>query len=284
VLRAALGQNDNAIAHYQEYAKKFKTRPNAVDVAFNIGVVYEDAGDDGRAHQAYLDYEREYRSTNKYIIEAHTRAGRTAFRLGKYKVAADEFATAQKMFKGTNGKDKAEGKPWAAEARYYEGELVFRDYEKVTLDVKPAQLEAALKQKAKLLSAAEKTYLSVVDYQDLKWATAALYRVAQVYEGFADELTKAANKPPGGLSPDQIQAYQDAVNGYVVQIQDKSVELYAAGYQKAIQMQVYDEYTAKIREALGRLASDKFPPEKEARSKERIRDRAPNPTTVELSR
>jgi hypothetical protein len=40
-------------------------------------------------------------------------------------------------------------------------------------------------------------------------------------------------------------------------------------------MQVYDEYTAKIRESLGRLAGDKFPPEREARSKERIGDRPP---------
>ena len=124
----------------------------------------------------------------------------------------------------------------------------------------------------------------MIDYQDLKWATAALFRVGQVYDGFAEALATAASKPPASLTADQVQAYQDGINAYVVDIQDKAVTLYTAGYQKAIQMQVYDEYTAKIREALGRLASDKFPPEKEARSKERVRDRAPNPTTVELSR
>jgi hypothetical protein len=46
-------------------------------------------------------------------------------------------------------------------------------------------------------------------------------------------------------------------------------------------MQVYDEYTAKIREALGRLDGGKFPPEREARSKERIGDRPPNPELVQ---
>jgi len=50
-------------------------------------------------------------------------------------------------------------------------------------------------------------------------------------------------------------------------------------------MQVYDEYTAKIREALGRLAGDKFPPERESRSRERIGDRPPTPEIVtEVSR
>ena len=45
-------------------------------------------------------------------------------------------------------------------------------------------------------------------------------------------------------------------------------------------MQVYDEYTAKIREALGRLAADKYPPERESRDKERIGDRPPKPAFV----
>ena len=275
VLRQALGQHDKAIAHYQDYAKKFKDCKDAPEVAFNIGVVYEEAGDDGKAYQAYDGFAATYRSTGKHLVESHTRAGRTSFRLGQYKRAKDEMILAEKLYKSATGKDKTDGKTWAAEARYYQGELILRDYEKVTLDVKPAQLAPALKLKGKLLGDAEKAYLSVLDYQDLKWATASLYRVGQVYDGFADALTNAANKPPSGLTPDQVQAYQDGINGYVVQIQDKAVELFAAGYGKAIQMQVYDEYTAKIREALGRLSADKYPPEHEGRTHERTGDRAP---------
>ncbi len=277
VLRQALGEHDKAIAHYQDYAKKFKDRKDAPEVAFNIGVVYEEAGDDAHAYASFSDYAKVNRSSNKHVVEAWTRSGRISYRLGQYKRAKDELEQAQRQWKAATGKDKVDGKTWAAEARYYEGELILRDYDKVTLDVKPAQLQTALKTKGKLLGEAEKTYLSVVDYQDLKWATAALYRDGQIYEGFADALSQAASKPPAGLTPDQISAYQDGINSYVVQIQDKSVELYAAGYQKAISLQVYDENTAKLREALGRLASDKFPPEHEARSKERLKDRAPNP-------
>jgi tetratricopeptide (TPR) repeat protein len=279
LLRQALGQNKEAIAHYGEYAKKFPQRKDAADVAFNIGVVYERAGDDGPAYAAFTDYARVYRSTGKRIVEAHTRAGRTSLRLGQLKRARDDFATAQRLWKAA-GKDRKDATTWAAEARYYEGELIFRDYEKVSLDVKPAVLNKTLKLKGKLLSDAEKAYTSVIDYQDLKWATAALFRVGQVYDGFADALATAANKPPAGLSADQIQAYQDAINAYVVEIQDKAVALYAAGYKKALEMQVYDEYTAKIREALGRIAADKYPPEKESRTRERIGDRPPTPEII----
>src|SRR5262249_24731477 len=91
VLRQALGQNKEAIAHYAEYAKKFSSRQNAPAVAFNIGVVYESAGDDGPAYTAFADYARVYRSTGKRLAEAHTRAGRAAFRLGQLKHAKDDF-------------------------------------------------------------------------------------------------------------------------------------------------------------------------------------------------
>ena len=120
----------------------------------------------------------------------------------------------------------------------------------------------------------------MIDYQDLKWATAALFRMGQVYDGFAEALATAGSKPPPSVPPDQVQAYQDKINEYVVNIQDKAVELFATGYKKAIELQVYDEYTAKIREALGRLAAQKYPPERESRARERIGDRPPAPELV----
>ncbi len=278
VLRQALGQNDRAIAHYKKYKDQFASRKDAADVAFNIGAVYQEAGQDGPAYQAFAQYTRTYRSSGRRVIEAYTRAGLMSLRLGQLRRAKDDFATAQSLFKRANGKEKADGKTWAAQARYSEGELIFREYEKVTLDVKPSQLEKALKRKSKLLADAEKVYLSVVDYEDLKWATAALYRVAQVYDAFAESLINAST--PKGLSQDQADAYRAALDTYVINIQQKAVELFKAGYTKAIQMQVYDEYTAKIREALGRLDADNFPPERESRGRERTGDRALDPELV----
>jgi tetratricopeptide (TPR) repeat protein len=279
LLRQALGQNKQAIAHYQEYAKKFRDRRDAPDVAFNIGVVHEQAGDEGPAYQAFAAYAQAYRSTGKRVVEAHTRAGRMSYRLGQLKRAKDDFVAAQRVWKASSGAARTAGNVWAAEARYYEGELIFREYEKVTLDVKPAQLEKALKSKSRLLGEAEKTYVSVADYQDAKWGNAALYRIGQIYDGFAESLINATT--PKGLSADQAQAYRDALDVFVVDIQDKAVEAFGFAYQKAIQSQVYDEYTAKVREALGRLAADKFPPEREARGRERIGDRAPQIDLVE---
>ncbi len=275
VLRQALGQNKEAIAHYREYANKFRDRKDAPDVAFNIGVVQENAGEDGLAYKAYLEYARTYRSSGKRVIEAYTRAGRMSFKLGQFARAKEELVTAQRLWKAATGADKKAGTTWAAEARYYEGELVFREYEKVSLDVKVAQLNKALTQKTKLLGDAEKIYVSVAEFNDPKWATAALFRYGQIYDVFGEALAASAAKPPANLPADQVQAYQDKLNEIAVTIQDKAVEAFTVGYKKAIELQVYDEFTAKIRTALGKLSAQKFPPERESRSRERIGDRPP---------
>ena len=148
--------------------------------------------------------------------------------------------------------------PWAAEARYYEGELIFREYEKVTLDVKPAQLEKALKPSPSCSRTRRRSTSRSSTTRTSKWATAALYRVGQVYDGFAESLVNAPHAE-GAARRIRPQAYRDALDAYVVDIQGKAVEVFTTGYQKAIQMQVYDEYTAKIREALGRLAARQVP-------------------------
>ena len=59
----------------------------------------------------------------------------------------------------------------------------------------------------------------------------------------------------------------------MLDIEEKAIELYSTGYAKAIQMQVYDGYTKKIRDALGRLSSQQYPPERESRGEVRAGDR-----------
>ncbi len=276
VLRQALGDHERAIAHYQAYAKRFKDRKDATDVAFAIGVVYEDAGDMVKAEAAYRDFIKAYRG-NTHVLEATLRAARCALKQDALKRAADGFAVVVAAFGKAKGKERGVVAPFAAEARYYQGELVFRDYEKLSLAVPPSQLDRALRAKGDMLTKAQLIYLSISEYRDTKWGTAALYRAGQVFDGFAEALTAAPT--PTGLSEEEAQGYRDTLDLYVVDIQDKALAAYAAGYAKAIQMQVYDEYTAKIRAALGRLASDQYPPEREGRAPVRDGDR---PLAIEL--
>jgi tetratricopeptide (TPR) repeat protein len=279
VLRQALGQNDQAIAHYNDYAKRFRQRNDVTEVAFRIGVVYENAGKHQEAAAAYRQYLKTYRKSGLHMVEAHTRAGRAELQSGDVKQAADHFDTALKTYRKLAGKARAAEQGWAAEARYYQGELIFRRFERIQLDVKPRMLRRTLDSKTKLLAEAQDVYLDVVDFGDPQWATAALYRMGRIYEEFAESL-RGAPTPPG-LSEQEAELYRQELEVYVVEIEDQAIQLYTAGYRKALELGVYNQYTSQIREALGKLDSANFPPSAEARARVRFGDRPLQPAAVE---
>ena len=278
VLRQALGQPKRAITHYQAYAKRYRrTKRDAEEVAFRVGVVREEAGDDGRAERAFDAYLRQY-PRGAHALEALTRAGRCAFRLGQLGRAERRFEEAVRRFKKADPAERKAQVQFAAEARYYQGELIYRKYDRITLDVKPRALDRTLKQKMRLLDDASVIYLDVVEYGDPQWATAALYRIGSVMEEFARSLREAP--VPRGLSEEEKTLYREELDNEVIDIEEKAIELYTVGYQKAIGLKVYNQFTRKLREALGRMAASRFPPNKEARESTRVGDRAPEPALV----
>ena len=75
VLRQALGQPKRAIRHYEDYAKRFRrTKKDAEEVAFRIGVVQEEAEQTGRAAKAFDNYLSSY-PRGTHALEALTRSG-----------------------------------------------------------------------------------------------------------------------------------------------------------------------------------------------------------------
>jgi hypothetical protein len=207
-----------------------------------------------------------------------TRAGRAYLGAGQTRRAAEELARGLAAWKRLKRPQQKETARWAAEARYLEGEEVWKEYQAIGLEVAPAALKSALDRKKALLAKAQGIYTDVVSYGDPTWATAALHRIGQIYEQFADQLRKLP--PPPGLSEDEKQVYQEEVDKYVIDMEDKAAGIYETGYRKALELKVYGDTTRQLRQGLGRLAGNKFPPEREARARSRMGDKAPDPAVV----
>jgi cellulose synthase operon protein C len=280
VLRQALGQYERAIEHYSLYARQHRQRDDSDDLAFRIGVVYEKAGQYKEAYSAFSEYAQRHRnSTEADLFEAHTRAGRTALELGRTRQAADHFKTVLKLYdRRKRPREKETVRRWAAESRYHEGELIFQTFKGIKLDVTPAKVQKTLGRKTKLLEQAQLAYVDVVQFGDPQWAIAALYRIGSIYDEFAESLRNAPTPPR--LSESEAQMYKEALENTVVEVEERAIELYAMGYEKAIGLKVYNQYTSKIRDALGRLDASTHPPVHEARDQERFGDRPLIPQLV----
>lgn len=280
VLRQALGQHDKAIVHFKAYATKYRKRKDAKQIAFRIALVYQEADNHTEAYKALTGFiKTNRRSQSRQVMEAQVRAARSALELKRIKATRRHLKTALTMYKKRKKKkSKAKVRDLAAEARYLQGELIFRQFEAITLDVSPKKVQRTLDKKTALLDKAQTAYIDVVDYEDPQWAVAALYRIGSIYDTFSESLTSAPVPP--GLKESDAELYKQALENTVVDVESRAIDMYTMGYTRAIELKVYNEFTRKMREALGRLDSGTYPPADELRPSERFGDRPLDPGVI----
>jgi TolA-binding protein len=260
LLREHLGDTKSATLAYQEYARRWKSRDDAKEVAFRACIVLADSGQHEAAARAFSDWAREHPGPK--AVDALSRAGAELIAAGLDKRAADPLANAVAQFKRST--DKSVSGP-AAHARYLQGEVLFREYERVQLASDPRKLKRTLDEKSQLLEKAKAAYVDTVAFGDPEWATAALFRIGDAYERFAKALRGAP--VPNSLSEDEKQVYRDELEKVVVVVEEKALDSYKSGYKKALELGVYNAFTQKLRQALGRLDEQEFPPEAESRAR-----------------
>jgi tetratricopeptide (TPR) repeat protein len=268
ILRQTLGEHEKAIRHFGEYARRYKDRGDARELAFQVAVVREQQKDWKSAAQTFDDYARG-RPGDPRTVEALARAGDAYLKAGNDAKAKETLARALAAWGGARKRGGGAGadedaRAYAALARYLQGELIYRDYERIKIAGKPKQLARVLDEKAKLLEQSKQIYLDVVTYQAPEWATAALLRIGQAYEAFAKSMRNAP--APKDLSADEKQIYRDELEKLTVVIEDKAIDAYKSGYTKALDIGVYNKHTQEIRRALTRLDEGHFPKELEIRA------------------
>lgn len=260
LLREHLGDTKSAIAAYTEYAKRYKAREDAKEVAFRIGVVLAEAKQPEPAARAFLDFAKEHPGPG--AIEALTCAGEALIAAGQHRRAQEPLERAVALYR--RGGDKGSA-GHAAHARYLQGEILFRDFERLQLASDARRLKRTLDEKSAALEKAKAAYVDTVTFGDPEWATAALLRIGDAYERFAKALRDAP--VPAQLSDEEKQVYRDELEKVVVVVEEKAIDAYKSGYGKALELKVYNEFTHKLRESLGRLSDQEYPAENEVRAR-----------------
>ena len=133
-----------------------------------------------------------------------------------------------------------------------------------------------------LLKKAAETFLGTAEMGVAEWTTAALYQIGFTYESFSKALL--GSPPPDKLSDQEKEVYKQSIDEFVVPIEERSLEAYESGWQKAIELGIFNSWTAKMREALGRLNSELYPPLKETGFKLRSRGNSALPALIDGTR
>src|SRR5207253_1594642 len=80
------------------------------------------------------------------------------------------------------------------------------------------------------------------------------------------------------------EQYQTQIDEFVVPIEERSLDAYENGWKKAVEIGIYNQWTAKMREALGRLNAELYPPLKETGFEVRSQGPVALPALIEAPR
>jgi hypothetical protein len=161
-----------------------------------------------------------------------------------------------------------------------EGERVLAKFEQIQIAGDVKQLKARLKQKTELLKDAAKVFLDCVSMGVAEWTTAALYQIGHMYEAFAKSL-RDSPPPPEVKTDDQKADYQSQIEEFAVPMEERSLDAYENGWKKALDLGIYNQWTAKMRDALGRLNSELYAPFKETGFEVRSQGPLPMPALID---
>ncbi|HYQ02708.1 MAG TPA: tetratricopeptide repeat protein [Polyangiaceae bacterium] len=279
LLRTTVGEHDKAIESGQKFRKYYPRDESADEVIFLMGKAHEKAGKKKEAEALYDQYSKNARSVNGQIEALVRLAGVKA---DDERGASAALDRAIHIYTQRKNQLSDRGKYYAAKARYMQGEAVLAKYEAVKIEGDVKQLKQRLKQKSELLKKAAETFLGTAEMGVAEWTTAALYQIGFTYESFSKALLNSP--PPDKLSDQEKEMYKQSIDEFVVPIEERSLEAYESGWQKAIELGIFNSWTAKMREALGRLNSELYPPLKETGFKLRSRGNTAMPALIDGTR
>ncbi len=276
LLRATVGEHDKAIASGETFRKLYPRDELSDEVTFLMGKAHEKAGKLKEAEALYDRYSKSARGVNGQL-EALVRLA--SVRKGDERGMASALERAVHLYAQSKGRLGDRGKYYAAKARYMQGEAILRQYEGVTIEGDVKQLKSRLKKKSELLKKAADTFLGTAEIGVAEWTTASLYQIGFTYESFSKALL--GSPPPPSLSDDEKELYQQSIEEFVVPIEERALEAYESGWNKAIELGIFNSWTAKMREALGRLNGELYPPLKEVGFELRSRGPLPLPPLIQ---
>jgi len=273
VLRVATGDTDQAIKDGNKYLQNYSSTSESDEVVFMMGRAQQNAGKDKDAIDTYRRYLAKVPKNHDHRVQGNVLLAKALVKNGETRQADDSLKNAVALGKQLKTQLGPDGKYAAAQARYMEGERVLARFEEIKIEGDVKMLAQRLKQKAELLKQAAIIFGDTVSFGVAEWTTAALYQTGHMWEAYAKSMRDF--QPPASLSDAAKEAYTTQIEEFVVPIEERSLTEYENGWKKAIDLGIYNQWTAKMRDALGRLNGELYPPFKETGFE--VRSEGPSP-------
>lgn len=276
-----------AVSRYTELLRVFPKAKEGKDALFNAATFLAKSGESRRAAELYLDYIRRYPgeedeadnlffAAKAYYDDREYDVSRQLFeRYNRHPQRTEREVEARRMLADIaerQGDDKrflalleeiirvseiltAGGKPvdpkYPTEAAYVLAERFDRSYRDLKLRLPMATLARTLERKAELLGQVAERYMNVLNYKDPFWSSAALHKLGEAFQHFAESLFQAP--VPADLDEEEAEIYRMELEEQAFPVEEKAMQAWRRNLDLADRLGIRNVWVAQSRERLIRL-------------------------------
>lgn len=267
LFRRSMGETDAAIKNYQAFIATYPTDERVTPLMLDIAQIYEESKrwvDAGNVYNTFFTKPRTDATVDQ-VYFARLRYGKALEAQGK---------SADKHWQETLAaweKDKAQ--PHEAAPNFI-AEIMFKQAQP-TLDKYIAQkisgttstqrkvidkaLQDQLVAKAKGLQEVETTYGKILQTGSGEWGLASAVVLGEAYQNMAWTLNCNNSFVPSYLTEDQKELYCMGLEDKAFVQTEKAAAAFSLALEKAYELNLYNDNTAKATRQLGELRPDEFP-------------------------
>jgi len=264
-LRKAMEKWSEAIATFEKYMETFPERDDIREVKLDLAYLEKKRDRPEKALERFQSFAERDDLEPEEVVEISTQIGLLMEETepDEWKKKSDErFTEAYETWKNKlEGDKKKSTRNYAAHARFRQAERLYDKFKEVKLEFPQSKLEERLKKKGKRLSEAEKVYFEINETKSPTWASAASYRIGQMYNEFYQGIYDLPL--PDGLNEQQQMRYRMFLDKKAAPIQEKAVEAFRSAWQLALQLRAYNEWSQKSAKKISDLESESFPVEEQ---------------------
>ncbi len=254
------GRCDRAVAFYDRLLEEFSSSRHLSAAAFNAGRCLEDLNRTEEAIQRYRIITRGLEKSKDWVdagfreslclsrLERHAEArrlldrivnredlttsdridalvlkGEAQKKLGELIAAESAFRRALRIYRQRERDEYLDPVP-AARAEFRLSEMAEERFQAAPLRPPEERMNADLEAKAALLLKAQSGYLRTIRYGDPEWATAAGYRIGNLYLNLHKAMEQA--QVPEGLSEEETEVYRDLLRRRTAVLLRKALKVF----------------------------------------------------------
>ncbi len=256
---AGSGELDAAASHYERLIRDLPRSPDVRDASFQLSALdvrlerWDDAIRIGRELLARTDL------TSDTRMEAMARVAQALLGAGRVEQAATRADEALRYFRTRSADYPVRDDYFVAATNYVLAETLRSRSEAIAIPLGTvAEVRPVLERRAQLLLRAQRAYFDTIGRTDPEWASAAGYRIGNMYDTFWHALTAApVPPPPRPLEGADLAYYQERYRAELAQLV-RPLLRHAIRYWELTLLMVErtgarSEWTARIREDLARM-------------------------------